>query len=107
MLGWSRAEAARASWMNLSLASGSACPLWRQEFQGYDALKLDIFGLVDDAHPAPADLLDNAVLFATTLLVRAGDSRFEVFVRDSADGPGSARMAAQLPQNRAVSGLLA
>jgi len=36
-------------------------PLVRQEFQGHGALELDILGLVDDAHPAAANFLDDPV----------------------------------------------
>ena len=33
-----------------------------QKLQGYEAAKLVVFGLVDHAHPAPAQLVDNAVV---------------------------------------------
>ena len=61
MLGWSRAEAARASWMNRSLASGSDVHCCREKFQRDHAFELGVFGLIDDPHPAPADFLDDPV----------------------------------------------
>jgi hypothetical protein len=34
----------------------------RQEFQSDEAVKLDVFSFVDNSHPAPAELLHNAVV---------------------------------------------
>ena len=33
-----------------------------EEFEGYEATKIDILGLVDDSHPATAEFLDDAVM---------------------------------------------
>jgi hypothetical protein len=36
--------------------------VFRKEFQGNKAAKLGVFGFVHDAHPTPAELLDDAVM---------------------------------------------
>ena len=36
--------------------------IFGQEFQGYEAVQLYIFSLVDDTHPAAAQLFDDAVV---------------------------------------------
>src|SRR5262249_50781109 len=36
--------------------------VFRQEFQGHKATEAGVFGFVDDAHPAAAELIDNAVV---------------------------------------------
>ena len=41
---------------------GIAGDIVRQEFQGCEAMKLCVFGLVDDTHPPATDLLDDAVV---------------------------------------------
>ena len=38
------------------------CDIVGQEFQRDKAVELDVLGLVDDTHPATAELLDNAVV---------------------------------------------
>src|SRR5882762_4021392 len=53
---------------SLSLASKTLQSLdvlgefFRQELQGNKALELGVFGLVDNSHPAAAELLDNAIV---------------------------------------------
>ncbi len=41
---------------------GIGRPLRREEFEGYGALEDDVFGLIHDSHPAPADLVHDPVL---------------------------------------------
>ena len=77
MFGWSRLEAVRASWMNLSRASGSAVSPGGQELEGDLPFEAEVFGLVDDAHAAAPELADDAVLAGDRLAgldLRGGDS---------------------------------
>ena len=62
MLGWSRAEAVRASRSKRSSDLGILGEFFGQEFQGDEAAEFEIFGLIDDAHSAAAEFLHNAVV---------------------------------------------
>jgi len=44
------------------LELGGVHQVGRQEFQGDRTLELDVLGLVDDAHAAVADFLDDPIL---------------------------------------------
>ena len=48
--------------MKRCLRLGVARELGRQELEGHDALELRVLGLVDDPHPALAELLENLVV---------------------------------------------
>ena len=62
MLGWFRADAARASRRKRSRACGSFGYVIRQELQSDEAAEFGVLGLVDHTHAAPAELLDDAVM---------------------------------------------
>ena len=62
MLGWFSADAARASRRNLFERLLIVGNIFGQEFQRNKAAKLGVLGLVDNTHPAAAELLNNAVV---------------------------------------------
>ena len=62
MLGWFKAEAARASRRKRLESLGIVNHIVRQEFQGDEAAEFGIFGFVDHTHPAAAELLNDAIV---------------------------------------------
>ena len=62
MLGWFRAEAARASRRKRSSACESLAKVIRQELQGDKAPELRVFGFVDHSHATAAQFLGNPVV---------------------------------------------
>jgi hypothetical protein len=62
MLGWFKAEAARASRRKRSSACGVSRQFIRQEFQRDKAPKRGVFGLVDNSLAPAAEFLENAVV---------------------------------------------
>ena len=62
MLGWLRAEAARASRRKRSRAWRSRGYIFREEFQGDEAVEASVLGLVDNAHSAAAKLFNDTVM---------------------------------------------
>ncbi len=62
ILGWFSADAACASrWEAGESLRILGYFIW-QEFQGDEAMQLDIFGLVDDTYPPAAEFFDNAIV---------------------------------------------
>ncbi len=68
MLGWLRAEAARASRRKRSNACGSCATSYivRKKFKGDKSAERDVLSLVDHAHTAAPEFLDNAVVRDST-----------------------------------------
>ena len=62
MCGWLSGEAARASRLKRSTAWRVPGQLVRQELERHLAAEARVFGLVDDAHAAAADLLEDPVV---------------------------------------------
>lgn len=58
--GWSSAEADRASRRKRSVAVRGQ--IVGEEPEGDEPAELDVLGLVDDAHPATADRIDDAIV---------------------------------------------
>jgi len=56
----------RGSSLRLALEAGQSLSVFsdlvRQELQGHEAMQFYVFSLVDHAHPATAELFDNAVV---------------------------------------------
>ena len=78
MFGWFSAEAARASRSNRSSAWRSLRQSRRQELERDEAAELRVLGLVDDAHAAAADLLQDAVVGNGVSCLHASLSRVGV-----------------------------
>lgn len=62
MPGWLRAEAALASWMKRGLARGIGDLLRRQDLEGHEAVQVRVAGLIDDAHAAFAELVEDLIV---------------------------------------------
>ena len=62
MLGWFNAEADCASRSKSLQRELVLCQIFRKEFQRHKTPQLDIFGLIDNTHPAAAQLFHDAVM---------------------------------------------
>ena len=62
MLGWFSADAAWASNKKTGERLRVAGNLFGQEFEGDEAMQARVFRFVDHAHPAAAELLDDAIM---------------------------------------------
>jgi hypothetical protein len=73
-----------------------------EEFQRHTTLELEVLGLVDDPHPAPADLLKDTILPGDegVLGETVGGGVTKVFVREAPSEPAGLNGAAQLLQKR-------
>ncbi len=62
MLGWFRAEAARASRPKAFECLRFLCDIVGKEFQRDEAAELGVLSLIDNTHAAATELLDDAVV---------------------------------------------
>ena len=62
MLGWSSAEAARASRWKRSMRLGIPGQIFGQELERHKAAERGVFGFVHHPHPAAAQLFQNSIV---------------------------------------------
>jgi hypothetical protein len=76
----------------------------REKLQGDTPLELEILGLVDDPHAAPADLLDDSILSYNEVVLGDHGKRCRQGFRQGIGQPGICRER-HLPQKFVASGL--